>query len=365
MNNLVKAKFTDYTDDTKWKPLIDHFIDYPRALESSIQDTIHKESKRTLKRRKYFEERFEIKKITPQQLKIAEELLIESHVVGIDGTFAEYQVSSYGIYARIGIVATTYNQKKAEVVEQDFFDRFITYDVGEEISVEEELNRLRDLVRQDGILKRTHVEGIMLYKEREMALRRKESWKFVQGEIFPYGLRMGLGYLRALQPTLKLMEEIFQAGNVIAVQATTKDDPVYAKLGAALKDGEYVEVQTYDKDLLDFLATAHFTDVSGDEKALRNFISTYANLYVKGMYKVKNRAYTFYVHRDVFDKAASLIIRDSTFRPIRGFPLLLDYADIICSKLVSASEFKRQVEYKLAKFGALEENRDEHDLRQR
>ena len=44
---------------------------------------------------------------------------------------------------------------------------------------------------------------------------------------------------------------------------------------------------------------------------------------------------------------------------------LLDYADIICSKLVSASDFKRQIEYKLAKFGALEENRDEHDLRQR
>lgn len=365
MSNNITAKFTDYIDDTKWKPLIDHFIDYPQALETSIQDTVQKESKRTLKRRKYFEERFEIKKVTPQQLIFAEELLIGSQVVGIDGTFAEYQVSSYGIYARIGIVATTYNQKKAEVVEQDFFDRFITYDVGDEISVEKELNTLRDLVRQDGILKRTHVEGIMLYKEREMALRRNESWKFVQGEIFPYGLRMGLGYLRALQSTLKLMEKIFQAGNVIAVQATTKDDPVYAKLGAALKNGEYVSIHPYSDDLTDFLTNAHFTDVSGDEKAFKEFNSNYGSLFIRGMYKVKNRAYTFFAHRDIFDDAAALIIRDSMFRPMRGFPLLLDYADIICSKLVSASEFKRQVEYKLAKFGALEENSGEHDLRQR
>jgi len=44
---------------------------------------------------------------------------------------------------------------------------------------------------------------------------------------------------------------------------------------------------------------------------------------------------------------------------------LLDYADIICSKLVSASDFKRQIEYKLAKLGVLEASKDEHDLRQR
>ena len=364
MGNIIGSRFTDYIDVTKWQQLIDHFVEYSDLLESSIHEAIEKESRRVKERRKYFEKRFDIKNVTRKQLSDAEILLINSKVVGVDGTFAEYQVSSYGIYARIGIVATTYNQKKAEIVEQDFFDRFIPYDVSN-VSVEEELNILRDLVKKDGILKRTHIEGIMLYKEREMALRRSEKWKLVQGEIFPYGLRMGLGYLRALQPTLELMREIFQAKNVIAVQGTTKDDPVYAKLRAALRDSEYVRIQTYDNDLLDFLKAAHFTDVSGDEKALSSFIVEFASQYIKGMYKVQNRAYTFYAHKDVFDDAAGIIIRDSMFRPMRGFPLLLDYADIICSKLVSASDFKRQVEYKLAKFGALEENKDEHDLRQR
>ena len=363
MKTFIKPRFKDYIDDSKWKPLIDHFIEYPKLLEDSIYNTIVKESKRTKERRKYFENKFQIKKPTAKQLEDATEKLIKSKVVGVDGTLAEYQVST-GIHARIGVVATTYAQEKAEVVEQDFFDSFIPYDVSQE-SVEDELNSLRDLVRQDGIIKRAHVEGIMLYKERSMAMRRSEEWKLVQGEMFPYGLRMGLGYLKALQPTLSLMEEIFQAKNVIAVQGTTKDDPVFAKLGAALQDGEYVGIHPYGQDLSEFLESAHFTDVSGDEKAFKDFIALYGNLLIRGMYKVKNRAYTFYAHKDVFDEAAALILRDSMFRPMRGFPLLLDYADIICSKLVSASDFKRQIEYKLAKFGALEENKDEHDLRQR
>lgn len=364
MTNISKAKFTDFIDENKWQPLIDHLITYPELLDSSISNTIKNESKRTKERRKYFEKKFQIKKVTSSQLKAAEKMLVKSNVVGVDGTFAEYQVSSYGIYARIGIVATTYNQERAEIVEQDFFDRFIPYNVAQ-VSVEQELNTLRDLVRRDGILKRTHIEGIMLYKERAMAQNRKEVWKLVQGEIFPFGLRMGLGYLRALQPTLKLMEEIFLSKNVIAVEGSTKDDPVYAKLGAALHNGEYVSVHTYDEDLDDFLKNAHFTDLSGDEKSFRTFINDLGALYIKGMYKVKKRAYAFYAHREVFDKAAAIVIRDSMFRPVRGFPLLLDYADIICSKLVSASDFKRQIEYKLAKYGSLEENQDEHDLRRR
>lgn len=361
---MINQKFTDFIEKDKWKSLLVHFRDYPQLLERSISDALKKEKSRSQDRRKYFETKFKIKKITTAQLEKAGEELMESKVVGVDGTLAEYTVSGSGIYARIGVVATTYNQKKAEVLEQDFYDEFIPYDV-KNIPVEDELNQLRDLVKKDGIMKRTHIEGIMLYKEREMAFRRGEKWKLVQGEIFPYRLRIGLGYLRALQPTLKLMQEIFESKNVIAVQGTTKDDPVYALLGAALKDGEYVEIRTYDRDLLDFLGSAHFTDVSGDEKALKSFISDYANLYVRGMYKIKKRAYTFYAHKDVFDEAAAIIMRDSSFRPMRGFPLLLDYSDIICSKLVSASDFKRQIEYKLAKFGALEENKDEHDIRQR
>jgi|SRR3972149_4310577 len=364
MKNDVKLNFKDYIDESKWKNLIEHFLEYPDALESSVSETIIKESIRMKDRRKYFENKFDIKVPSKTQLEKATQCLTKSEVVGVDGTFAEYQVSSYGIYARIGVVGTTYKQEKADIVEQDFFDRFIPYDIGE-LSVEEELNTLRDLVRKNGIIKRTHVEGIMLYKEREMAFRRKEQWKLVQGEIFPYGLRMGLGYLKALQPTLTLMERIFQAKNIIAVQGTTNDDPVYAKLGAALKSNEYVGIHTYDQELLEFIQAAHFTDVSGDEKAFKDFITNYGNLFIRGMYKVKNRAYTFFAHKDVFDDAAAIVIRDSMFRPMRGFPLLLDYADIICSKLVSASDFKRQIEYKLAKYGALEQNKDEHDLRQR
>jgi hypothetical protein len=84
-----------------------------------------------------------------------------------------------------------------------------------------------------------------------------------------------------------------------------------------------------------------------------------------GIYKIRHRPYIFFSHKDSFDEAAAVIMRDAMFQPTRGYPLLIDYADSICTHLVSASDFNKQIGFKLAKFGALEEQADEHSLRRR
>ena len=84
-----------------------------------------------------------------------------------------------------------------------------------------------------------------------------------------------------------------------------------------------------------------------------------------GVIKISQRPYVFQAHEDIFDLAARIIYRDAVFQKEKGFPLLVDYADNLCSTYFKASDFNKIIEYQLAKEGEFLSEMSEETLRQK
>jgi hypothetical protein len=207
-----------------------------------------------------------------------------------------------------------------------------------------------------------HIRSFMLYMERDIALNRKENIKMVHGDIFPYELRTGQGKLHGLRKCLDLGKRLLTNINIIAVQNSTTD-PRLRYIGKALKSGEYIILYKYSHVLSSFLNDAHFNP--SDTALFNDFIYSIAGNFMLGVYKFKERSYVFQCHKDNLENLVKLVFADSSFQPTRGFPLLLDYADIVCTKLISASDFRQQLQSKLARYKELEYDIDESVLRRR
>jgi hypothetical protein len=102
-----------------------------------------------------------------------------------------------------------------------------------------------------------------------------------------------------------------------------------------------------DDLLYNYLPTAHFS--KEDEKIFEEFVNEYCDNIRIGVYRVGYKPYVVHAHKEVFDEAMALVMKDAENQPMRGFPLLLDYADTICSGLLSDSEFHKQIMFKTAK----------------
>jgi hypothetical protein len=94
---------------------------------------------------------------------------------------------------------------------------------------------------------------------------------------------------------------------------------------------------------------AHFNPQ--DRKDFEDFTSSHGGLVRVGVFKAGPKPYIFQAHRDVFEEAAALVIRDAMHQPMRGFPLLIDYADRVCAYHLRSSEFDRQIQFKTARLG--------------
>lgn len=355
-NNRGPVKFEDFIQPSNWKDLDTHLRTSSDNLEENIKETSQSEQSLRVQAREYLQTKMKIKKVSDKDLKTAEDLLFNNQVCAADGTYTSVGLSTTGIKGQIGIVTTSYINKRTDYVSH-FFEPLLSVTKG---SFEEVLEAKRSM--DDDAISPSHIRAIMLYMERKKVLERSEPWKLLNGDVFPYDIRTGQGRLRGLKSCLDLGRELLKNEFVIAVSASSKDY-VLNTLALGLDQLEYVDVKSYKDELVDFLSNAHFND--GDMKMSQDFANTYGDCFRVGIYKAKKRPYIFYCHKDSFDMAAAIIMRDSLFQPTRGYPLLIDYADSICTRLISASDFNRQITVKMAKHGFLEEQADEHSLRRR
>jgi len=154
---------------------------------------------------------------------------------------------------------------------------------------------------------------------------------------------------------LELARRLIEAKNVIAVvEGTHNIDLLNA--GEILEPGEYIDARALNVDLREYLQ-GHRDDARGahfnekDREDFEAFTDSYGPMFRVGVFKAGPKAYIFQAHRDVFHDAARLVLKDALHQPMRGFPLLLDYADRICAYNLRSSEFDRQVQFKTARLG--------------
>lgn len=268
----------------------------------------------------------------------AEEELFSGNVTAVDGTISHFPMVS-GTRCRIGVVATSYRNNRIEKV---------LYVSERELAEPSEspIEHFQNLVSKHRI-SNLLLRALMLYGERHLALARPERWKLVHGELLPYELRTGLGVYRALPESLELGRKLIESKNVIGViEDTSKLNLLNA--GAILSMGEFMEAYSLKEDMLvNYLPMAHFS--KEDESIFKDFVEEYCDNIKVGVYRVGYKPYVVHAHKEVFDEAMSLVMRDGKNQPMRGFPLLLDYADNICGGLLSGSEFYKQIMFKIAK----------------
>lgn len=286
-------------------------------------------------------------RIRPQQKELskwegllhwAEDELFGGKVGAVDGTISSFPMVS-GTRCRIGVVSTSYKNKRIEKVlyvsERELAEP--------SSSVMEHFKNLRTKHRISNLLLR----ALMMYGERDLALKRPEKWKFVHGDLLPYELRTGLGVYRALPESLELGRKLIEAKNIISVvEDTSKLNLLNA--GVVLERGEFMDALSLKQDLeMNYLPNAHFS--REDAHLFKQFVKDYCDNIRIGVYRSGFKPYVFEAHKDVFDEAAALVMKDAESQPMRGFPLLIDYADTIASSLLSGGEFQKQIMFKAAK----------------
>ena len=109
------------------------------------------------------------------------------------------------------------------------------------------------------------------------------------------------------------------------------------------------ELLEYRRGQRDDARGAHFRKEEAEE--FESFTERYGPKVRVGIFKAGMKTYILQAHRDVFDRAAAIIIADASSQPIRGFPLLIDYADHILRHYMAQHDFDRQVQFKTARLG--------------
>lgn len=287
-------------------------------------------------------------------------LLANGQVVGVDGTVAQYRLLS-GVRCQIGVVAVSYT---GDSIRHSFF----ISEASLRDEPEDAIARVASRQTGDDNLSEMAVRGLMLYREREAALSDSFAGRFVMlhGPLLPFELMSGLGRLRALGVTLDILQRVVREKRFFSVISSTAYQD-YLTFGRAIQPGEYLTASEYTlgRHLMNDSRFMGYSDKWRDDEraSVQQFLGDYAERVMIGVIRVGDRPYVFHAHRDTFHTAAAIIARDSMFQREKGFPLLIDYADTLCSEYFSSGEFRRLVEWELAKRGALIAEAPERDLR--
>jgi len=360
MSGKRPATFADLLNQKTWTDYGEFVAEAPGLYAAEVEEHVTTERELVSQLRNHPDfarlERFRV----DEGLAEAERLLSEGQVVGVDGTVAKYRLLS-GVRCQIGVVAVSY---AGDSIKHSFFIS--------EASLRDEpqdaIARIAGRQTKDDTLSEMAIRGLMLYREREAGLSPSFEGRFVMmhGPLLPFELMSGLGRLRALGVTLDLLRNIVRQRRFFSVISSTAYQD-YLTFGRAIEPGEYLTASAYtlgrhlrnDSGFLE-----HKDKWREDERnVVEQFLGDYADRIMIGVIRVGDRPYVFHAHKEHFHTAAALIARDSMFQREKGFPMLIDYADCLCSEYFSSGEFRRLVEWELAKRGALIAEAPERDLR--
>lgn len=329
-----------------WTSYTDFASDVPGIISKEVSRNAEREAKLIQDIREHPEfKKLTVKSVQPN-LARAQELLTEGKVVGVDATMAKYNLLS-GVRCQIGVVAVNY---QGEQIKHSFF--ISQASLQEE--AEDVLERIVQRAESDDSLSDFHLRGIMMYREREAGMNPKFEGKYIlyHGPLLPFELMSGLGRLRALDVTLDLLKKVVDSGRCMSIISSSsyKD---YLYFGLALENGQYLTAPhlTLEHHLAN---TSDFLQWSNkwreeEKNKVEAFIKNYASNVRIGVIKVSERPFVFHAHKDIFELAAAIIARDSMFQKEKGFPLLIDYADNLCTEYFSGAQFNRMVDWELSK----------------
>jgi hypothetical protein len=182
--------------------------------------------------------------------------------------------------------------------------------------------------------------NIRAYAERALLLdRAKAEWRIGYGNPFTHELLSGSGYSSLLTESLKLLRRLLLEHPKFVFVSEALDDLGLMTLGNALNAGEYIVIDTLEKDSARIVDRWEYED-GGQREAFR-FVKDCGPEVLRGLFRASDYAppYLFYAHREHVHVAAHVAMADSILRSERGFPMLLDVADVACRGAFGAEGF--------------------------
>jgi hypothetical protein len=277
--------------------------------------------------------------------KVHRGLLFPGRVEACDGTIAMHDTLPLTV-TQIGVCMVSYQGDQGAWV-QRVLRRDLTINDDDPVELAlAALDRRRDRggLEQEGRRDRLSDlarRGIMAFAERAALLYRSDApWRMGHGNPLATELLTGSGFPELVDRSLPLLTDLVAHRRWVFVPSAP---PRWLHtVGNALRPLEYAIVDTHT-DAATRLLEGGYRGEWGDallQKA-RAFVADVAPMVIVGLYRASAMApaQVFYAHRDHAHEAALIALADSVLQEHRGFPMLIDLADLTCKGVFDPASF--------------------------
>lgn len=358
----MSITFREIINQKSWSSYEDYIAEGINHYAIELSKDITEGRKHREEIRKFIEEHFEIKKID-NNLENEENLLLGGNVVAVDGTIAKHATIT-GIMAQIGVVAVNYLNEK---IKHSYFISEAKY----KQDIKDVTKYLYSHEKENKIISDIVLRAALQVREREIGLTDKfrDKYKIYHGPLIPFEMLASPGRsdLKILDVTLEILENIISNKKCFSIVSRSQND-AYIRLGLSLNSGEYIQLKkSVGREIMEDRTLIKDKDSWREDDFLKvnNFVNQKAIKIKIGLIKISHRPYVFHANEEIFDLAARIIFRDARFQKEKGFPLLVDYADTLCSTYFRTSDFNKIIEYQLAKEGEFLSEMPEETLRRK
>jgi hypothetical protein len=277
-------------------------------------------------------------------------LLFNGGVEACDGTSIVHDTIPLTI-TQIGVCLVSYNGQQGSWAHR-LFRRDLRSKIGD--PVEEVLSVLerREKRESQGLgsepISDLARRGIMTYAERKILKEKSNAlWRMGHGNPAPYELLTGLwsSQYDRIKLSLDLIEWYVNYKRFVFVPSAPRKRH-WLTIGNALNPMEFAVIQTLEPEIQNMIDNGGYRIGSGVLPAMKKFCKEIAPQIVVGLYRVWEAAppFLFYAHVDHAEIAAHIAMADSILQEHRGFPMLIDLADIVCRTTFGGDTFTASVQ---------------------
>jgi hypothetical protein len=273
--------------------------------------------------------------------KVHEGLLFPGLVEAVDGTSSSHDTLPLGI-TQIGIAVVSYGGTSATFA-QRVYRKEVAGRTSDPFRAALEVIDRRDtrsgVDQKDGLSELAR-RGIMTYAERKILLDKATApWRIGHGAPAPYELLTGSGNMRLLEASLDALRKMVLELKQFVFIPSAPGERGLLTIGNALLPGEYVILNSLEGVIERIVEKGHYA--AEHKENARQFVRDCGPHVMYGLYCASEHSppYMFYAHREHIHTAARIAIADSILRPARGFPMLIDVADVTCKSAFGAAGF--------------------------
>lgn len=355
--------FASIVDPANWQAPGEYYQTMPSTLRAAVSAVV--ESDEHLKqelRNEYMPEMLRAgslrlwERANPRYIEaLQRKKLYTGQVVASDGTLAKYETLSL-VGAQIAISMVSYQETTGQIVSNIMH-------WGRELPKQTTAADIVEAIRSRGQELRDKMPNLFLYalmtyKEREVLLETLPgTFRLIQGTVFPHEMLTGSGRQFIMDTCLELLGRMIDDGSYACIVSNDTHWELL-NLGLALEPGEYIVVSTGTEVLEDFRQRANYVSTpipqyggKSQIQLFEEFQRRYGPKVVRGVLRAHpmSKPYVFYCNADQLEESVHMLLADAANTGARGFPLLIDLADQLCSGAFRAGEYMEHVNAEFAR----------------